>query len=143
MRQEERLVMLRAIDNRWVHHLTALDELREGIGLRAIAQRNPLVEYKREAFEAFEQLLADIQSDIARFILNTRVAERQGPRRTRLAGAGATSGAKPQQARRKSKVGRNSPCPCGSGKKYKNCCMRKGLSPEQAAAEGAKNRKGN
>jgi len=139
MRQVERLVMLRAIDNRWIHHLTALDELREGIGLRAVAQRNPLVEYKREAFAAFEQLLADIQSDIARFILNTRVGTRQSrPRRARPLAVGSSSKGKPQQARRKLKTGRNAPCPCGSGKKYKNCCQPKGLSPEEAAAQTVK-----
>ena len=132
MRQLERIVMLRAIDNRWVTHLTALDELRAGIGLRAFAQRNPLVEYKREAFDAFEELLATIQSDIANAILNVHVQIRPTvPRVTRYSGA---SGGAAGSTRRRVKIGRNAPCPCGSGKKYKNCCLRKGLSAEEAAA---------
>ncbi|MBC7315167.1 MAG: SEC-C domain-containing protein, partial [Chloroflexi bacterium] len=135
MRQIERVVMLRSIDNRWVRHLTALDELREGIGLRAIGQRDPLVEYKREAFQAFEQLLNDIQADIANFILNVQVARQPvAPRPTQYAGAsGGAAGS--LSAPKHGKVGRNDPCPCGSGKKYKNCCLRKGLSPEEAAAQ--------
>jgi preprotein translocase subunit SecA len=76
MRQIERIVLLRSIDNRWVRHLTALDELREGIGLRAVGQRNPLVEYKREAFSAFEQLQHEIQSDVANLALNVRMEVR-------------------------------------------------------------------
>ncbi len=134
MRQLERLVMLRAIDSRWVHHLTALDELREGIGLRAVGQRNPLVEYKREAFDAFETLLADIKRDIATMILNSSFQiQPRRPRPTRYAGAsgGAAGSLRPAHV----KVGRNDPCPCGSGKKFKNCCMREGLSPEEAAAK--------
>ncbi len=137
MRQIERVVMLRSIDNRWVRHLTALDELREGIGLRAIGQRDPLVEYKREAFQAFEQLLNDIQADIANFILNVQVARQPSlPRPTQYAGAsGGAAGSLASTSIKHSKVGRNDPCPCGSGKKYKNCCLRKGLSPEEAAAQ--------
>ncbi len=135
MRRLERVVMLRIIDNRWVRHLTSLDELREGIGLRAIGQRNPLVEYKREAFESFESLLASIKSDIANAILNVRFqAQPSLPRAMRYAGASGGSAGSMRPAR-KAKVGRNDPCPCGSGLKYKNCCLREGLSPEEAAAK--------
>ncbi|MBN1399407.1 MAG: preprotein translocase subunit SecA [Anaerolineae bacterium] len=137
MRHIERMVMLQIIDNLWVRHLTGLDELREGIGLRAIGQRNPLVEYKREAFMAFDQLLDEIQGTIARLILNTspRQPARQA-RPTRLAGASGGSAGSMRPARtHKTKVGRNDPCPCGSGLKYKQCCLKKGLSPEEAAAQ--------
>lgn len=140
MREIERVIMLRSIDNRWVRHLTALDELREGIGLRAVGQRNPLVEYKREAFQAFEQLQADIQIDIANLILNVQVARRPtAPRPTRLSGAtgGAAGSTAASSPRRTRSVGRNDLCPCGSGKKYKVCCLRNGPSPEEAAAQGA------
>jgi preprotein translocase subunit SecA len=141
MRRLERLVMLQVIENRWVHHLTSLDELREGIGLRAVGQRNPLVEYKREAFGQFESLLDTIKADVASFILNVRLqAAPSRPRATRLAGASSNaSSSAPAEARHKARVGRNDPCPCGSGKKFKACCMRDGLSPEEAAAK-AKNR---
>ena len=137
MRQIERIILLRAIDNRWVRHLTALDELREGIGLRAVGQRNPLVEYKREAFAAFEQLQQEIQNDVANLMLNVRMETRPAaPRPMRYSGADAGTSAPAKTQRHGRKVGRNDPCPCGSGKKYKACCLPKGLSPEEAAAQG-------
>ena len=139
MRRIERLIMLSVIDRRWVRHLTSLDELREGIGLRAIGQRDPLVEYKREAFGLFDQLLSAIQTDIARFILNARLQERvKTPMSHAMHYSGATGGAAgstAQPRRTSSDVGRNDPCPCGSGKKYKHCCLKEGLSPEEAAAK--------
>ncbi|NLD42090.1 MAG: preprotein translocase subunit SecA [Chloroflexi bacterium] len=141
MRSLEIMLMLGAIDRRWVRHLTALDELREGIGLRAIGQRNPLVEYKREAFVMFEQLMGEIQSDVAQMILNAQVQHRRPllpVRNVQYAGAsGGSAGSERQPTRSGAKVGRNDPCPCGSGKKYKQCCMREGLSPEEAAAKRA------
>ncbi len=136
MRRLERFIMLRVIDNRWVRHLTSLDELREGIGLRAVGQRNPLVEYKREAFDAFEMLLDDIKTDIANLLLNARLQPAAAPQPTRYSGAtGGSAGSTTSTPRRSSKVGRNDPCPCGSGKKYKACCLREGLSPEEAATK--------
>ncbi|MHB0857018.1 MAG: preprotein translocase subunit SecA [Anaerolineae bacterium] len=140
MRQLERIIMLRTIDNRWVRHLTALDELREGIGLRAYGQRNPLVEYKREAFDAFASLLDTIKTDVAGLVLNARIqtAAPVTPRPTQYSGASGGSAGSVASPARKSKVGRNDPCPCGSGRKYKNCCLREGLSPEEAAAKATK-----
>jgi len=138
MRALESVLMLGAIDRRWVRHLTALDELREGIGLRAIGQQNPLVEYKREAYTMYRQMEEDIMADVASLILNTQVRERRSMvpvQNVRYAGAtGGSAGSERQPARTASKVGRNDPCPCGSGKKYKQCCMREGLTPEEAAA---------
>jgi len=134
MRRLEKAIMLGAIDRRWVRHLTALEELKEGIGLRAVGQRNPLVEYKREAFQAFENLLANIKIDVAQSILNARIVERRMPvRSVSYSGASGGSAGSVRQARRK--VGRNDPCPCGSGRKYKHCCLREGLTPEEAAAK--------
>jgi len=137
MRQVERLLLLRIIDTRWIRHLTAMDELRNGIGLRAVGQRDPLVEYKREAYRAFEQLMQDIQSDVAHLVLNLQVQQKEPVRRQRLQYAGsnnASAGESSRQRRVSNRVGRNDPCPCGSGKKYKQCCLLKGLTPEQAAA---------
>ncbi|MHB9033925.1 MAG: preprotein translocase subunit SecA [Anaerolineae bacterium] len=137
----ERLVMLRVIDSHWVHHLTALDELREGIGLRAVGQRNPLVEYKREAFNSFETLLDEIKSEIAMMIMNVRLTtEPKAARATNYSGADGASTKSSPTPLRKLKVGRNDSCPCGSGKKYKNCCLAEGLTPEQAAAKGRQNK---
>jgi len=142
MRRLERLLMLRVIDNRWVRHLTDLDELREGIGLRAYGQRNPLVEYKREAFNAFETLMGNIESDLAGLVINTRiqVAPKVPARPVHYSGAsGGSAGSERPSPKRtnKGKVGRNDSCPCGSGLKYKQCCLRENLTPEQAAAKAA------
>ncbi|MEN6479757.1 MAG: preprotein translocase subunit SecA [Anaerolineales bacterium] len=134
MRQVERQLMLRAIDRHWVTHLTDLDELREGIGLRAVGQRDPLVEYKREAFDAFNGLLEQIESEIASMVLNVRLVRQE----QRPAPRPNSGQAEASEAVHRSKVGRNAPCPCGSGKKYKQCCLLEGLSPEEALAKGVK-----
>ena len=129
MRDLERAVMLRAIDVHWVEHLTAMDNMRQGIGLHAYGQRDPLVMFKREGYEMFENLLARIQRDIARTIYRVDVRpEGRVPARAGVAGSKASAVAvasgnrQPQPvAAGGHKVGRNDPCPCGSGKKYKRC----------------------
>ncbi|OQY84121.1 MAG: hypothetical protein B6D41_16040 [Chloroflexi bacterium UTCFX4] len=122
----ERLVMLDAIDKLWVRHLTALDELRGGIGLRAIAQQDPLVTFKREAFGMFEQLNAEIKNQITHSIFHaqlTRVPQQPArPMQESRARDTQTRKAQPKKSSNL-KVGRNDPCPCGSGKKFKNCHM--------------------
>jgi preprotein translocase subunit SecA len=138
MRQLERLLMLHVVDRHWVHHLTALAELREGIGLRAFARRDPLVEYKREAFEMFDDLTAAIASDVARRIYFTTLVQQPAARPTRAYRPGVpgrASGGAP--ARVVENVGRNDPCPCGSGKKYKHCCMRNDQAEPRTAAAAA------
>jgi preprotein translocase subunit SecA len=135
MRQLERLVMLHTVDNLWVHHLTALDELREGIGLRAYGQRDPLVEYKREAHEMFAELTDGIRHDIAHGVFKAQLV-RTEPLRGREMRTNAPSEA-PSPRKAGEKVGRNAPCPCGSGRKYKNCCLRKGNQREPAKAPAA------
>jgi preprotein translocase subunit SecA len=138
MRQVERSLMLRAIDRHWVTHLTNLDELREGIGLRAVGQRNPLVEYKREAFDEFGDLLQEIRSEVASMLLNVRLARpepRPAVRVLPTSSGGQSGSAEPMHH---AKIGRNAPCPCGSGKKYKQCCLAENLTPEEALAKGIK-----
>jgi preprotein translocase subunit SecA len=108
MRMAERLVMLRVIDRLWMEHLTAMEHMRLGIGLRAVGQQNPLVVYKKEGHTLFDALLASIQHDVARSIYHVGVAK-EAPQKKEAVMVG-------------SKVGRNDPCPCGSGKKYKHCC---------------------
>ena len=130
--------MLAAIDRRWVRHLTALDELRDGIGLRAIGQRNPWSSTSA-GVRHVRALLDDIKTDVAQMILNAQLQHRRPAlpvRNVQYAGAsGGSAGSERQPARAAKKVGRNDPCPCGSGKKYKQCCLREGLSPEEAAAK--------
>ena len=134
IREFERVALLRAVDTRWMDHIDAMDQLREGIGLRAYAQRDPIVEYKLEGFEMFDEMVRLIQEDTTRrlyfTVLNCQATERkqvaqptqeshgEGPRH--ISGGGAPAPKMPVHAEKK--VGRNDPCPCGSGKKYKNCC---------------------
>src|SRR5581483_3607160 len=122
----ERLVMLDAIDKLWVRHLTALDELRGGIGLRAIAQQDPLVTFKREAFGMFEQLNHEIKNQITHSIFHAQL-QRVPQRQSRPMQEAREHDAQSRKAQPKKsagmKIGRNAPCPCGSGKKFKNCHM--------------------
>jgi len=127
MRKVERHVMLTIIDKLWVEHLTAMDELREGVGLQAYAQKDPLVVYKTQGYEYFQQLLANIQHDVVHTIFRVQPVVAQQPVRTRVtdesdksqvAEDGGGNGASPRKSR---KIGVNEPCPCGSGKKYKHC----------------------
>ncbi|HZT07949.1 MAG TPA: preprotein translocase subunit SecA [Chloroflexota bacterium] len=123
MRQAERAVVLRIIDSLWVRHLTALDDLRNGIGLRAYGQRDPLVEYKVEAHRMFEELQRAIQHDVAHTIFHVTLAREQRPRvRPQPAMVNRRGGSQPAKVGKK--IGRNDPCYCGSGKKYKYCCGR-------------------
>ncbi len=130
MKRAERQTLLRALDNNWIRHLTDLDILREGIGLMAIAQRDPLVEYQREGFRMFHELEDRIHRDVARTIFSIRVerAQAQPVRRPmRAIRPNTTNGkSKPEPKRKTAKesLGRNDPCWCGSGKKYKHCHMR-------------------
>jgi preprotein translocase subunit SecA len=118
MRIAERLVMLRTIDSLWVEHLTAMENMRQGIGLVAAGQRDPLVAYKTEGHRQFQNLLAAIQQGVVHTIYHVGIAKREAPR----APAPPPAGKKPKVGGKK--IGRNDPCPCGSGKKYKHCCGR-------------------
>ena len=121
MREIEKAIMLRIIDNKWMDHIDAMDQLRNGINLRAYAQRDPLVEYKFEAYEAFQTMIFSIKEDVVRFILRVRIVERPEERKM-VMNQGEDAEKKPVHVG--DKVGRNDPCPCGSGKKYKKCCGR-------------------
>jgi preprotein translocase subunit SecA len=118
------------MDSLWVEHLTEMDYMRQGIGLQALAQRDPLVAYKREGAAQFEALMESIRHDVIHSIYHAGITRQAAPPRRVAAGmaqAVASRGdderKQPQKAAGK-KVGRNEPCPCGSGKKYKHCCGR-------------------
>jgi preprotein translocase subunit SecA len=126
MRKVERHVMLTIIDNLGVEHLTAMDELREGVGLQAYGQKDPLVVYKTEGYEFFQQLLANIQHDVVHTMFRVQPVVAQQPVRTRLTDEsdkpqGSDSSGNGASAKKSRKIGVNDPCPCGSGKKYKYC----------------------
>ena len=151
MREIEKMILLRVVDNRWMDHIDAMDDLKQGIGLRAVGQIDPAVAYSNEGFDMFEEMIADIQEETVRFCFNVTV--NTGTKRKQVTGRGEErkdeysdqqaarpsgnqkmpkAAPKPEDARRpetfrrsEAKVGRNDPCPCGSGKKYKNCCMNK------------------
>ena len=127
MRELENLVMLKIVDSQWMEHLDAMDMLREGVGLRAYGQRDPLVEYKFEAYDMFEAMKGAIQDDVVRYIYRVNLVS-QPKVEDHLANAsvnnpsGDSETEKKQPLHNKTEIGRNDPCPCGSGKKYKNCC---------------------
>jgi preprotein translocase subunit SecA len=122
MRHVERHIMLAVIDRLWVEHLTAMDDLREGVGLQAYGQRDPLVVYKTEGYKMFQRLLDNVQHDVVHTIFRVQPAVAQQPVRTRLTEEATTNRDNGATApTKKRKVGVNEPCPCGSGKKYKHC----------------------
>jgi preprotein translocase subunit SecA len=120
MRGIARNLLLRSIDNRWMGHIDNMDQLRNGIGLRAYGQRDPLIEYKFEAYEAFQDMVLGIKEDVVRHILRVKVVQELQERKVNV--SSGKEPAKKEPVRVAKKVGRNEPCPCGSGKKYKNCC---------------------
>jgi preprotein translocase subunit SecA len=139
LRQLERLVMLQIIDTQWKDHLLSMDHLKEGIGLRGYGQRDPLTEYKREAFDVFEEMVGRVRTMVVEWLFKLQVT-REAPEAPRPAAPRMPAPARPSRdvvlshgtperradaARSGQKVGRNESCPCGSGKKYKKCCLAK------------------
>ncbi|HYD50201.1 MAG TPA: SEC-C metal-binding domain-containing protein, partial [Terriglobales bacterium] len=141
-RQLERLVLLETLDSLWKDHLLSMDHLKQGINLRGYGQKNPLNEYKKEGFELFETMMNQFEEDVVQKIFTVQIArqedvqkmeERRRPQPQMVmsgggvpapaSGTGNRAGQPPQQTVRNDadKVGRNDPCPCGSGKKYKKC----------------------
>ena len=131
MRELERVVMLRVVDEYWMDNIDAMDDLKQGIGLRAYGQHDPVIAYKEEGFEMFEAMIQAIREETIRRMFLVRLAPKQEVKREKVAketgtGAAVNSPVKRQPVRNAAKkVGPNDPCPCGSGKKYKKCCMQK------------------
>lgn len=128
MRELERVILLRNVDSKWMEHIDAMTELRNGIGLRAYGQHDPVIEYKREGFDMFDAMIDAIREDTVRMIFLAQIRRQEEPKREQVAhetsaqGADDGSEVKPTPHRAEAKVGRNDPCPCGSGLKYKKCC---------------------
>ncbi len=126
MRELERVILLRVVDEYWMDHIDAMTELRQGIGLRAYGQSDPVVEYKREGFDMFEQMINAIQEETVRRLFTVRIKTNEEIRRERVAkitgqSAGTDGTVKKQPVKKTVKIGRNDPCPCGSGLKWKKC----------------------
>ena len=130
MRELERVVMLRVVDEYWMDNIDAMDDLKQGIGLRAYGQHDPVIAYKEEGYQMFEAMIQAIKDETIRRMFLVRIAPQQEVKRERVAketgtAAASKSEVKKQPIRKEQKVGPNDPCPCGSGKKYKKCCMQK------------------
>ena len=141
MRELERVVMLKVVDQKWIDHIDAMDDLKEGIGLRAYGQKDPVAQYRIEGFDMFDEMVASIQTDVVKILLNIQKAgELKREQNVKITSAAqatlnsinvvtenkqipqSTTEKKAPVVNQGPKVGRNDPCPCGSGKKYKNCC---------------------
>ena len=136
MREFEKVVVLRAVDSKWMDHIDAMEQLRQGIHLRAYAQTNPLQAYQFEGFEMFQAMIEAIEEEVATYIMKAQITsnvERQQVAEGEAMRAGAFTNRGHAQANQEEKpkrqpirvgqkIGRNEPCPCGSGKKYKQCC---------------------
>ncbi len=138
MRELERVVMLRVVDEYWMEHIDSMNELKQGIGLRAYGQTDPVVAYKKEGFDMFEDMVASIQAETVRRIFTFRVQTNsvQRERVAKITGesAGNDGTVKKQPVKKGAKIGRNDPCPCGSGQKWKKCTCKE-FHPDGAAQE--------
>lgn len=130
MREVEHVVLLRNVDSEWMDHIDAMEQLKDGIRLRAYGQHDPVVEYRLEGFDMFESMIEAIRENTAKMVLTVRLRTKEAPKREQVAKVtGASAGGdaaaeKKQPVKKDKKPGRNDPCPCGSGKKYKKCCGR-------------------
>ena len=128
MREAERVILLRSVDRNWMEHIDNMDDLRQGIGLEAYGQRNPVVEFKFQSYDIFDAMIETIKENTVRGILSLRIRKEEEVKREAVAKetgtSSATDGTTPKKQPEKvgKKVGPNDPCPCGSGKKYKKCC---------------------
>ncbi|WZL74986.1 preprotein translocase subunit SecA [Clostridiaceae bacterium 35-E11] len=123
MRELERVILLRVVDTKWMDHIDAMDQLRQGIGLRAYGQEDPVRAYQVEGFDMFDAMIASIQEDTLKYLFNVTI-ETQTERKqvVKVSAASSGEGVEKKPAVKEKTVGRNDPCPCGSGKKYKKCC---------------------
>ncbi len=122
MREIERVVLLRSVDSNWMDHIDAMDQLRQGIGLRGYGQHNPVVEYRNESYDMFSAMTDAIREQTARLALSVQVRKNEEVKREKVAEETGTGDNKPLTVRGKGVVSKNALCPCGSGKKYKRCC---------------------
>ena len=125
MREIERVILLQAVDSHWIDHIDAMDQLRQGIGLRAIGQQDPVVAYKLEGFDMFDNMTKAIQEDTVRYLYNFTIEEpiqRKQVVDVDKISSNVEEGQGNKPVKKEEEIGRNDECPCGSGKKYKKCC---------------------
>ena len=122
MREVERVVLLRSVDSNWMDHIDAMDQLRQGIGLRGYGQHDPVVEYRNESYDMFSAMTDAIREQTAKLALTVNVRKNEEVKREKVAEETMAGDNKPRTVRGKGVVSKNALCPCGSGKKYKRCC---------------------
>ena len=127
IREIERVILLKVIDRKWMDHIDAMEELRQGISLRSYGQRDPVVEYRIEGFDMFDEMIASIREDTIKMMLTVQIRTEEEPQREQVAkptveSRGDGNRSIKKMPVKKQKIGDNEPCPCGSGKKYKKCC---------------------
>ena len=128
MREVERVILLRVVDAKWMDHIDSMEQLRQGINLRAYAQRDPVIEYKFEAMDMFEEMIAVIKEETIKYLFHVvpqSQIERQQVAKPVAENLGGDGTVQKKPVVKSERVGRNDPCPCGSGKKYKHCCLGK------------------
>ena len=133
MRELERVIMLRVVDEHWMDNIDAMDDLKQGIGLRAYGQHDPVIAYKEEGYEMFQAMITAIREETVRRLFAAQLRPTQEVKRVKVAKETSTSGTadktvKQQPVKKTAKIGPNDPCPCGSGKKYKKCCRDKDIA---------------
>lgn len=125
VREVERVILLKVIDNKWMSHIDDMDQLRQGIGLQAFGQKNPIVEYKMRGFDMFDEMTENIKEDTVRLMFSVRIEQKiEREEAAKVTGTNKDADVAGPKRRATAKIGRNDPCPCGSGKKYKFCCGR-------------------
>ena len=125
IREIERVVILRVTDSHWMNHIDDMDQLRQGIGLQSLGQRDPVVEYRLQGFDMFEEMITSIREETVRTLMHVRIEQKvEREQVAEVTGTNKDDSAAPTQRKVEQKIGRNDPCPCGSGKKYKHCCGR-------------------
>ncbi len=125
IREIERVVLLKATDSRWMNHIDDMDQLRQGIGLQAFGQRDPVIEYRMQGYDMFNAMTESIREETVRMLMHVRIEEKvEREQVAKVTGTNRDDSANAPITRKSEKIGRNDPCPCGSGKKYKHCCGR-------------------
>lgn len=125
IREIERVVLLKATDSRWMNHIDDMDQLRQGIGLQAFGQRDPVIEYRMQGYDMFNEMTESIREETVRMLMHVRIEEKvEREQVAKVTGTNRDDSANAPITRKSEKIGRNDPCPCGSGKKYKHCCGR-------------------
>ena len=125
IREIERVIILKVTDSRWMDHIDDMDQLRQGIGLQSYGQRDPVVEYRLQGYDMFNDMTESIREETVKMLMHVRIEQKvEREQVAQVTGTNKDDSANAPVVRKSDKISRNAPCPCGSGKKYKHCCGR-------------------